>query len=257
MDLERRRMDYAGKVAVISGGARGIGLAFGAALAQRGCAVALLDMDEDAGAEALAQVEAVGGQAVFLACDVTDEAAVDRAAAQTVATFGGIDILIPCAAKHLAFYNQPPTRLPRDHWRLMLDVNIVGVVNCAAACRDSMRDRGGGVVLNISSIASFALVGAYGISKLAVGGLTVALAQELAADNIRVVGIAPGFMDSPSAVAGVAKDYAADLINNRQLIKRQGRVDDLTKAMLYLCSDEASFITGETIIVGGGYPLRP
>jgi NAD(P)-dependent dehydrogenase (short-subunit alcohol dehydrogenase family) len=249
-------MRFEGKVAVITGGAGGIGLAFGLALVREGAAVAILDLDEAAGAEAVAQVEAAGGRVMFRPCDVTDEAQVDRAAADVIAGFGGIDILIPCAAKHLAFYNQAPTKLPREHWRLMLDVNIVGVVNCAAACRDSMRERGGGVILNISSIASIMLAGAYGVSKLAVRGLTVSLAKELAADNIRVVGVAPGWVDSPAAIGGVAADYVQDLIQNQQLIKRPGRMEDIVKAMLYLCSDDASFVTGETIVVGGGFPLR-
>jgi NAD(P)-dependent dehydrogenase (short-subunit alcohol dehydrogenase family) len=249
-------MKFSGKTAVISGGARGIGLACGLALTREGASIAVLDMDEAAGREAVAEIEAAGGRAVFEACDVTDEAGVDRAVADVEATLGGIDLLIACAAKHLAFYNQAPTKLPRDHWRLMLDVNIVGVVNCAASCREPMRRRGGGVILNFSSIASFVLAGAYGVSKLAVRGLTVSLAKEFAPDGIRVAGVAPGWVDSAAAVGGVPTDYVQDLIQNQQLIKRPGRVDDIVKAMLYLCSDDASFITGETLVVGGGFPLR-
>lgn len=250
-------MKFEGKVAVITGGGQGIGQTFGEALAREGAAVAVLDVDESRGAAAAAGIRALGGRAHFEACDVADEDAVDRAVAGVVAAMGGVDILINGAAKHLTFYNQPPTKLPRDHWRLMLEVNVVGIVNCSAACREPMRARGGGVIVNMSSIASFVLAGAYGVSKLAVRGLTVSLAQELAADGIRVCGIAPGMVDSPAATAGVPSDYANRLVNEHQLIKRPGRVQDLVGALFYLCSEDASFVTGETLIVGGGFPLRP
>jgi NAD(P)-dependent dehydrogenase (short-subunit alcohol dehydrogenase family) len=109
----------------------------------------------------------------------------------------------------------------------------------------------------MSSIASFNLTSPYGVSKLAVRGLTVALAHELAADGIRVCGIAPGLVDSPSAVADVAPESARKLIEEMQLIKRPGQMADLIGALFYFCSTAASFVTGETLIVGGGFPLRP
>ena len=249
-------MRFKDKVVVITGGGQGMGFTFGQAMIREGASVGVLDIDATLGAKTAAALQAMGGKAHFAPCDVADEASVDSAVAEIISALGGVDILINCAAKHLTFYNRPPTVLPRDHWRLLLEVNVIGIVNCAAACRESMRSRGGGAIINLSSIASYALNGAYGVSKLAVRGLTVSLAQEFAVDGIRVCGIAPGLVDTPSAKADIPADYANKLINERQLIKRLGKVDDLTSALFFLCSDESSFITGETLIVGGGYPLR-
>jgi 3-oxoacyl-[acyl-carrier protein] reductase len=114
-----------------------------------------------------------------------------------------------------------------------------------------MRQRGGGVIVNISSIAAFTLRNAYGISKLPVRGLTVALAQKFAMDNIRVYGIAPRPVDSQTNLDHLPAEMARNFIESSQLIKRQGRMQDLAVALKFLCSDDASFITGETLVVGG------
>jgi NAD(P)-dependent dehydrogenase (short-subunit alcohol dehydrogenase family) len=248
---------FAGRTAFITGSGQGIGYAFAEALLAEGAAVGVLDIDVERGEAAVKTLSASGGKVGFAGCDVADESNVNAAVAKLAGIIGDADILINCAARHLSFYSQPCTQLPRDHWRLMLEVNVIGIVNCAAACRDGMRRRGGGVVINISSIASFMLNGAYGVSKLAVRGLTVALAQEFAADGIRVCGIAPGLVDSPSAVADVAPELVRKLVEEVQLIKRPGKMTDLVGALFYLCSHEAGFVTGETLIVGGGFPLRP
>jgi 3-oxoacyl-[acyl-carrier protein] reductase len=249
-------MRFKDKVAFITGGGRGIGETYARALAAEGAAVVLAEIDLPAAQGAAAGIEDRGGRALALECDVADEASVDAAVARTTAHFGGIDILINNAAKHLMEYGVKPTELPRAKWRLMLDVNVIGIVNCAAACRGSMRERGGGVIINQSSIAGFDPGSAYGISKLAVRGLVVGLARELAPDGIRVYGIAPGPVDSPLAMADLPKELLDTFINRHQLIKRQGRMQDLVGAVLFFCSSEASFITGETLMIGGGYPLR-
>jgi len=249
-------MKFAGKVVAITGGGQGIGLGFARALIAEGAAVAILDIDGERARDAAGQLEREGGRALAAECDVSDEGQVEAAVEAVVAGLGGVDVLINGAAKHLMEFNAPPLSLPRDKWRRMLDVNVTGIVNCAAAVRGSMRVRGGGVILNIASIAGFVVTSSYGVSKLAVRGLTVALANELAADNIRVCCIAPGIVDSEAAMGDVPQEIIDEFIRHRQLVKRQGRVEDLVKAMLYLCSDDASFVTGETLIVGGGFPLR-
>lgn len=249
-------MKFDGKVVAITGGGQGIGLGFARALIGEGAAVAILDIDEARAAKAARTLQAAGGKAMSAACDVADEAQVQAAIDAVIMGLGGVDVLINGAAKHLMEFNAPPLSLPREKWRQMLDVNVTGIVNCAAAARASMRARGGGVILNIASIAGFVATSSYGVSKLAVRGLTVALASELAGDNIRVCCIAPGIVDSDAAMSDVPREIIDEFIQQRQLIKRQGRVEDLVKAMLYLCSDDASFVTGETLIVGGGFPLR-
>jgi 3-oxoacyl-[acyl-carrier protein] reductase len=132
---------------------------------------------------------------------------------------------------------------------------VVGVVNCTVACRDTMRSRGGGAVLNISSIAGYLSTSPYAISKLAVRGLTIAFATEFAPDKIRVNAIAPGLMATENALAGLPQELIDDFTNNRQLVHRLGDMDDIVSSALFLCSDQASFITGETLRVSGGYPL--
>jgi NAD(P)-dependent dehydrogenase (short-subunit alcohol dehydrogenase family) len=139
----------------------------------------------------------------------------------------------------------------------MLDVNVVGIVNCSAACRPLMRARGGGVIINMGSIAGASATNSYGVSKLAVRGLTVGLAREFAGDAIRVCGVAPGLVDSPAAMAEMPADRIAGFIEDLQLVKRQGTMQDVANLVAFLCSDEASFITGETVSVSGGFPLIP
>jgi NAD(P)-dependent dehydrogenase (short-subunit alcohol dehydrogenase family) len=172
-----------------------------------------------------------------------------------VARFGGIDILINNAGKHLMKYNQPFSVLERDEVRALFDVNVIGVVNCSVAARPSMAARGGGVIVNISSMASYLSATPYAVSKLAVRGLTIAFASEFAADHIRVNAIAPGLMATENAIADLPQSIVDDIVNEKQMIHRLGTMDDIVQAMLYLCSDESSFVTGETLRVTGGTPL--
>jgi 3-oxoacyl-[acyl-carrier protein] reductase len=242
------------RVAFITGGARGIGRAFADALAEDGCAVVLADASAEA-AEA-ASKEIGTDRALGVHCDVADEPTVVAAVAAAVDRFGGIDVLINNAARHLMAWSRPVTEVTTAQWRDILDVNVLGIVNCARACRPHLRASGSGAILSISSVSGFTSVDVYGITKLAVRGLTVALAKELADDGIRVNCIAPGPMDTEAAMADLPESLLREFIDGKQLIKRQGRVGDLVGAMRFLCSPASSFVTGETLIVGGGFPLR-
>jgi 3-oxoacyl-[acyl-carrier protein] reductase len=244
------------KTAFITGGATGLGRAFARALSGEGASVAIADIDRAAADRAVAELTAEGARAIAVTCDVADEQQVDVAAGQAIDQLGGIDILINNAGRHLTKYNQPFSVLSRDDIRELFDVNVIGVINCTLACRDSMRERGGGVVLNISSMAGFMNVSPYGVSKLAVRGLTVAFASELSPDRIRVNAIAPGLTNTETALADLPHALVDDIVRERQLVHRLGTTDDVVSAMLYLCSDESSFITGETLKVSGGYPLN-
>lgn len=248
---------FAGKVAVVTGGGRGIGWAIARQFASRGAAIAIADIDGEAARNAAGELAREGTDALGVACDVADEAMTASAMVQISSTLGGIDMLINNAGRHLLRYAVPITQLPVAEWRAMLDVNIIGIVNCSAACRPSMRERGGGVIVNMGSIAGSAATNCYGVSKLAVRGLTVGLAKEFAGDGIRVCGIAPGLVDSPAAMAEMPAERTASFIRDLQLVRRQGTMQDVAHLAEFLCSDKASFITGETINVSGGFPLQP
>ena len=133
---------------------------------------------------------------------------------------------------------------------------MIGIVNCAEFFAPLLRSRGGGVIVNISSIAGYRGTTPYAISKLAVRGLTVGLAEELAADGIRVCSLTPGLMASPQALKELPAELIDEFVNTNQLIKRQGEMDDLVGALFFFCSDEAKFITGDTLMVTGGHPLQ-
>ena len=249
-------MRFDGRTAVITGGAIGFGRAFARALVAEGAGVVVADIDADTAEQTAAELVSSGALAIAVECDVADADQVDAAVATTIDRFGGIDIVINNAGLHLTKYNRPFGALSRDEVRGLFDVNVMGVINVTLACRDSMRKRGGGVVLNISSMAGYMSATPYAVSKLAVRGLTVAFATELAPDRIRVNALAPGLMNTENALADLPRPLIDEFVNQRQLVNRLGTMGDVVSAMLFLCSDEASFITGETLKVSGGYPLN-
>jgi len=248
-------MRFQEKVAFITGGAIGFGRAFAQALGREGATVVIADIDEDQAQETVKALTAESIRAVAVHCDVADEAHVDEAVAKTLDQCSGIDVLINNAGKHLTKYNQPFGILSRNDIRALFDVNIMGVINCSIACRETMRARGGGAILNISSIAGHMVTNAYGVSKLAVRGLTIAFAHEFATDAIRVNAISPGLVATENAIADLPEAMINDFRDRLQLVHRTGSMNDIVAAMLYLCSSEASFVTGETLRVSGGYPL--
>jgi len=245
------------KVALVTGAALGIGHAIATSLASEGAAVVIADINAEVGEAAAQALRHAGARALAVACDVADRSQVVAAVAAACDHFGGVDILVNNAGLHLTGYVKPVGELGDADWHRLLDVNVLGVVNCACACRATMRERGGGVIVNISSIAGFKAENAYGISKQAVNGLTVAFARDFADDGIRVVGIAPGLVDSERAMASFDDDRKQHYVGKIQLIKRLGRMDDIANAARFLCSQDASFITGETLLVAGGAFVRP
>ncbi|MFC0303442.1 SDR family NAD(P)-dependent oxidoreductase [Rhizorhabdus histidinilytica] len=247
--------DFTGKVAMVTGAATGIGEAIARSLATAGATVAIADIDA---AAARSTAAAIGGteKAVGIACDVADPVSVEAAVAEVRAGLGGIDVLVNNAGLHLTGYVRPVSELPVEDWRRLLDVNVLGVVHCAKACRETMRARGGGAIVNIASMAAYKGENAYGISKLAVRGLTVALARDFAADGIRVCGVAPGFVASEAAMRLFPEERRDHYVNEVQLVRRLGQVDDVARAVRFLLSEDASFITAETILVSGGALTR-
>jgi NAD(P)-dependent dehydrogenase (short-subunit alcohol dehydrogenase family) len=252
--------EFEGKVAIVTGGGRGIGKAFSRALAERGAAVGILGTTE-APVKALAdELNAEGLRAIGLVCDVSDETRVEKAVATMVDLYGGVDILINNAGLHSTEYSDLGFgELGLAKSRRLMDVNVMGLVICSLACRETMAGRGGGAILNISSITAYLSANAYGVSKLAANGLTISLATELAKDKIRVNGIAPGMTVTDEIRKEFSHDaleaYTQDFMKNKQLVQRIVGPEECVNAMLFLCSDHAQFITGETLRVSGGYPL--
>jgi 3-oxoacyl-[acyl-carrier protein] reductase len=247
--------EQAGKVAFVTGAARGFGLGFCHGLAAQGAAVAVVDIDAGAAEEAAQGLKAKGMTAMAVAADVSDRASVGAAVAAAAETFGGIDILVNNAGRHLTRYNRPFSEMPEEDLRDLFDVNVFGVIYCTTACSPYMKERGGGVVVNIGSTAAHNCPTPYGVSKLAVRGLTLAFAQELAPLHIRVNTISPGLIGTESALADLPAEMIEQFVNNLQLVRRLGSADDIVNALLYLCSDQASFVNGQTLSVNGGYPL--
>jgi NAD(P)-dependent dehydrogenase (short-subunit alcohol dehydrogenase family) len=244
------------KVVVITGGGAGIGRTYASRFAAEGANLVIADLDSDAADGVVKELTADGAGALAVTMDVADEEAAARMVEVAIATFGGIDILINNAGIHLHHARAPYTREGLAEWRRILDVNVIGALSCSVACRSSMTSRGGGAIVNQSSMAAYLGGGAYGVSKLALNSLTVGLAGELAADGIRVNGIAPGLVDSEAAMVSMSEEAQQQVIAG-QVIKRLGRMDDLANMVLYLCSEEASFVTGQTFVVDGGYTRKP
>lgn len=239
--------DHQGRVALITGGAGGFGKAFGAALAACGAKIALVDIDPS-GVEAAAAE--IGGGAIGLAGDVADEARMGAVCAQVASVHGGIDILINNAGLHAHEYSRPLAELGIAKTRRLFEVNVMGTVVCTLAAAPFMGGRSASVV-NIASAAAFQ-GGGYGVSKLAVIGLTMTFARELAAEGVRVNAIAPGIILTDKIKAELAPETVTR-IKGMQYLPDAGEEQDIVDAMLFLTSPRAKFITGETLRVTGGF----
>lgn len=244
--------DLSGRVAVITGGARGFGKAFGHALAAQGVTVVQLDLELVAAQSAAAEI---GPRASAVEGDVADEGVMHRVMRDVAGEYGGIDILINNAGIHSAEANKPIGELGTARTRRMFEVNVWGVIYCTLAARPFMAGRTGASIVNISSMAAYGVQMAYGVSKLAVRGLTTAFAHELAAEGIRVNAIAPGLILTETIRAQLPDDVV-NHVKAMQILKRDGSEQDIVDAMLWLVSSSASFVTGETIRVSGGATLQ-
>jgi len=240
--------DYNNKVAVITGGGRGFGKAFGSALAQRGAMVYLVDLDGPAAIEAATQL---GETTSGLAADVTDVNTIQALFSEIAGKHGGIDVLINNAGLHSHEYSRPLAEMGFEKVRRLFDVNVMGTVNCTLTAAPFMAGREGASVVNIASAAAFS-GGGYGTSKLAVIGLTMTFARELAADGIRVNAIAPGVILTDTIRAEMAAETLSR-IKSMQYLSVDGEEQDIVDAMLFLTGKRSKFITGETLRVTGGF----
>jgi 3-oxoacyl-[acyl-carrier protein] reductase len=239
---------YDGRVAVITGGARGFGKAFGHALAQRGATVALIDRDGGAVTAAAAEI---GPLALAFEGDVTDEARMGAVMAEVAEARGGIDILINNAGLHSQEYSRPLEELGLAKVRRLFDVNVMGTLTVTFAAKPFMAGRPGANIVNIASASAF-LPGGYGVSKLAVIGLAMTFAREFSEAGIRANAIAPGVILTETIRNEIPPETLAR-IRAQQFVSEHGEEADIVHAMLYLTSSRAKFVSGETLRVTGGF----
>jgi gluconate 5-dehydrogenase len=237
-----------GKAGVITGGGSGIGRALADAFTAAGATVAVLDLTRaDAAAAEL------GGGAIALTADVTDEAAVAAAFAEAAERLGRLDFLVNSAGiRHVARF----TELPVDVWRRTIDVNLTGTFLCCQAAARLMLERGGGAIVNLASIAGqLALTqrAAYNASKGGVMALTRSIAADLAADGIRCNAIAPGVIETPLSAPYFTDERMRTVLETNSPNGRWGQVADVAGPAVFLCSDAAAHVHGEILFVDGGW----
>lgn len=246
--LDAFRLD--GRVAVVTGGNRGLGLAFARALGEAGAKVAIAARDEGKSAEV---AEELGVRAVPL--DVTDPASVDAMVERVTAELGPIDVLVNNAG---TCFHRPALEVPEQEWRAVWDVNVDGVWRCARAVGAQMVERGTGSIVNIGSISAMIvnrpqMQPAYNASKAAVHQLTKSLAAEWAPHGVRVNALAPGYTKTEMAPVDEPR-FRRHWIEDAPM-ERYATPDELGPSLLYLASDASSFVTGSVLVVDGGYTL--
>jgi 3-oxoacyl-[acyl-carrier protein] reductase len=248
-----RRFDLTGRRVAITGAAHGLGLAMATAFGSAGAHVALLDRDQD-GLVALEDELQAHAKVCAFPIDVRDDVQVSRVVAQLTAEMGGLDILINGSA---IYPTGPVAEMPDDVFLDVLNVNIAGYARMCRAAQSHLADSPAGRIINFSSI-TFLMgyppgLAAYVASKGAVIGLTRALAREVGPLGVTVNAIAPGAF--PTRAEDIVEDRVAysDEVIGKQCIKRRGEVSDIAAAAMFLASDAASFITGQTLVVDGGW----
>lgn len=248
--------DLTGKVAIITGASRGIGAAIATSFAQAGAAVVLTSRRQESLDLAAQRIGDAGGRALAVAAHAGQEADALTVVERTLAEFGRLDILVNNAGTNPHF--GPVLTAEGSHWDKIFEVNVKGYFFMAKAAVPAMQRVGGGKIINVASIAGInpgPMMGVYSTSKAAVIMLTKVLAAELAADNIQVNAIAPGFIKTKFSAALWSNPALNQAIERATPQGRVADVDEVTGAALYLASDAASFTTGSVLVVDGGITL--
>ena len=248
------------KVAIVTGGAAGIGEAASVLFAEEGAKVVVADVDTGAGEKTAAQIQKSGAKAIFVKTDVSDEKAVRRACDQTVEHFGRLDILVNNAATFILKGIEASV----EDWERSMRVNVIGTSLMSRYAVERMKQTGGGAIVNLSSISAFIaqpLFVTYSATKAALLQMTRNMAMDLAPFNIRVNCVCPGTIltrataDHMKRVGMNLEQFLAEQ-TPEYLLRRVGQPREVAYAILFLASDEASFITGTHLMVDGGYTAR-
>jgi 3-oxoacyl-[acyl-carrier protein] reductase len=241
------------KVVIITGGGSGIGKETGLLFAKEGAKVVVADVNEKAGAETVDTIKNAGGDALFAKLDVSNREQTKQVVKDTIAKYGRIDVLINNAG---IIQDALVIKMTEDQWDKVININLKGPFNCIQAVAEQMITQGSGVILNISSIvALYGNVGQtnYAATKAGLVGMTKTLAKELGKKGIRVNAIAPGFIYTP--MTATVPEKILDMMKEKTPLKRLGTPGDIANALLFLSSDDASFINGAVISVDGGLLL--
>ncbi|MFQ5407123.1 MAG: glucose 1-dehydrogenase [Anaerolineales bacterium] len=251
--MTKPNFDLTSKVALVTGASRGIGQAIAETYAAAGAQVVLASRKQE-GLDAVAEkIRNAGGEALPVAAHTGDSEAVQALVERATAEYGGVDILVNNAATNPHF--GPVLTADEGQWAKTLDVNVVGYFRMVKACVESLRARGGGKVVNMASVAGkepLPGMGVYGVGKAAVIMLTQVLAMELAADNIQVNAIAPGFVKTRFSSVLWQTPEIYEAITRAVPAARMAEPDELTGIALYLASPASNFTSGATFVIDGG-----
>lgn len=246
------------RVVVITGGGRGLGRSFAKSMAADGAIAVIAEINSDSAENVAKEISDLGGRALAVQTDISNEASVNAMAEKVMAEFGRIDILINNAAILETLTRGPFENIPPEEFMMALQVNVAGAYMTARATVPHMRKAGWGRIINMSS--DTAMTGNpgylhYVTSKAALVGMTRALARELGKDGITVNAIQPGLTETEVDRGAERKALAVNVYAN-QCIPRQEVAEDLVGAIMFLASDSSGFITGQTIAVNGGLVFR-
>jgi NAD(P)-dependent dehydrogenase (short-subunit alcohol dehydrogenase family) len=251
--------DLQGKVAIVTGGAGGIGGAYSRALAEHGVSVVVADLNGEGADAAALKLGSDGLTAVGVKADVTDPASARAIVDRAVESFGGLDILVNNAGIMSAIPKGKLTEIAPEAWLEAMRINALSVLVCTQAAVPAMRARGGGKIINQSSTAAFEPGGLYRLSKNAVVALTAALAHELGRENFNVNSIAPGMIQTEEgfrSAGAVGSDRRTARAKGVPNVRPDREPDALVGALLLLASDAGDYINGQTVIIDGGRNTR-